>query len=224
MTAGEEDRKRKLEFVKQRLEQWKSFRQEMLPLLTSNPSARIKGRNVEYWFREACSNIISLESDVKNLEGQARNAIGLPQIPKNAMPYAAVVLIIAMLLILPVQKYTGLVAKEPSMTYADAINESYNATGEYPWTPQNQGTITSVRLSGSYAGPGNAKVYLLGSNTSYLVFDSGSHGGSMATDFNGKCTDSCAISLNEGHYFLIVELDGARIELDNISYGIASGK
>ena len=67
---------------------------------------------------------------------------------------------------------TGFVAVEKQLNYSDSINLNFGENSEYNWIPEQQGTLKSLKISGSYKTEGNVKVYLEEEDIRYLIFDS----------------------------------------------------
>jgi len=66
----------------------------------------------------------------------------------------------------------GLLILGKQFDYSDRINLNFEVNSEYIWIPEHQGTLKSLRLSGSYKPEGNVKVYLEDEGIRYLIFDS----------------------------------------------------
>ncbi|MEM2956303.1 MAG: hypothetical protein QW041_01885 [Candidatus Pacearchaeota archaeon] len=69
-------------------------------------------------------------------------------------------------------------------TFIDVLNIKTDKSIEYQWTPENPGTITSLRVSGELSGNGNAKIYIETSQEKKLIYES-SQGESLASILTG---------------------------------------
>jgi hypothetical protein len=81
--------------------------------------------------------------------------------------------------------HTGLVTLNKQYDYSDNIELSINNIYEYNWTPNNPGTLISLRLNGSIGKQGYAKIYLRYENRSYLILDSNKLEESSITSITG---------------------------------------
>ena len=67
---------------------------------------------------------------------------------------------------------TGLVLYSKEVNHSEGISLEFNGSQVYTLHTENQTTLKSVRLSGSYNPGGYVKAYLVHENLKYLIFDS----------------------------------------------------
>ena len=66
---------------------------------------------------------------------------------------------------------TSFVTVKDQVNYVDIVDLEFSENSEYIWNPENVGIIKSLRLSGSYEGIGQVKIYLDGDDR-LLIFNS----------------------------------------------------
>jgi len=122
-----------------------------------------------------------------------------------------IILVLGMVLLLFVgfqllkPSITGFITIEKQINYSDTINLEFDESSEYMWIPGNDGTLKSLRLSGSYKIGGNIKVYLEGARTTpgtnfegkgnrYLIFDSDNFDDNSFVEITGLIVSNESIS------------------------------
>ncbi|MCX6814610.1 MAG: hypothetical protein NTY20_03110, partial [Candidatus Aenigmarchaeota archaeon] len=90
--------------------------------------------------------------------------------PKSPMIKAGLFLAVMVVVFFGFSYTSFFIAREAVYTQAINIGTAENIT--YQWSPENQGNITSFRISGSFTGNGTVRVWLKTKEKAYLVFDS----------------------------------------------------
>ncbi|KHO45954.1 MAG: peptidase S8/S53 subtilisin kexin sedolisin [archaeon GW2011_AR3] len=172
MSSRKPIRKEKITNPGEHLEEWKKFKEQLKEHYESNPDQKIQDKDLHYWKEHADNRIASLEDEVKKAERKQKWAAGLP--------YAYLVVLLFVALFLGNGNLTGFVVSEQAydsdlggfIGYSESIGISYVDSNQYMWQPDQAGTITAVRLSGTVIGEGTARVYLADGSSKYLIYDS----------------------------------------------------
>ncbi|MBI2541326.1 hypothetical protein HYV80_01275 [Candidatus Woesearchaeota archaeon] len=98
-----------------------------------------------------------------------KEATSKKQLIRYAIPFAAILLIIASLLLLK-PSITGNVALDREIAYTENLNLQMNESGEYNWTLKNPGVMKSLKASGSVTGNGTVKVYIEKDGKRQLIY------------------------------------------------------
>jgi hypothetical protein len=77
----------------------------------------------------------------------------------------------------------------------------FNASSNYSIAPPTAGSLTSLKLSGEYAGKGRLVIYLDTGNNSYLVLAK-----ENATRFESECGGACTLNENADNYTLRISM------------------
>ena len=123
--------------------------------------------------RNSTSNIIE---NVNNKFESAKTSVnnGFESIENKHILYAvSILLLILMTAILFVAKpgITGLVTLTQEKTYTDTLDLVINESGNYTWTTDKVGDISSIKASGKVKGNGTVKIYIERDGEKYLIYD-----------------------------------------------------
>ncbi|MBN1156146.1 hypothetical protein JXA85_00885 [Candidatus Woesearchaeota archaeon] len=90
---------------------------------------------------------------------------------KKIVLLLTLVLVVSCAIFLVKPEVTGMISGRNDV-YTEPVNIIVDDYAEKQWVPEEEGTITSIRLSGRITGEGKGKVYLKTGNKTLLVFDS----------------------------------------------------
>ena len=89
----------------------------------------------------------------------------------SVVSFIAIISILSAVLLWGHSNIFGFVTLSNITEYEDILNLEINKNDVYNWTPKNQGTLKSIKLSGSLKENGTAKVWVEKDNHRYLIFD-----------------------------------------------------
>ena len=165
MADKKHHKKARLEHLRQRMDEWRQFKHNLIDYTLKNPDKDLGDKDFNQWVKESESNIAILEQQIER-----QNTI--ESIWKVA-PYAMIFLALALVFSFrsEITGYaTGLQQQE--LSYVDYIGISYETSNQYNWAPENPGIITSVKISGLITGTGYARAYLSDLENMYSILDS----------------------------------------------------
>ncbi len=117
------------------------------------------------------------------------------------------------------------IVKSPSIktieeTFIETLNINTSKSLDYTWTPENQGDLISLKISGLIKGENPIKIYL----DNKLILGSSWFNTSKTGEFNFKeaCLETCKLDrLNKASYIIRIETENTIVTITTLEYVIA---
>ncbi len=114
-----------------------------------------------------CKNKLN-EFEQRSERGIAQDFIQKPLV-KHIAPLIILLLIITSLFLLK-PSTTGYAVFSKETAYNESLNLKLNESGNYTWTLDKQGKISSIKTTGGVIGNGTVKIYIEKDGKKYLIY------------------------------------------------------
>jgi len=133
--------------------------------------SRLK-HNLDF-IRNSTTNIVE---NVNNGFGTIKTSVNkrFESIEKKHLIYTLPILLLLLftgIFFMAKPEITGLVTLTQEKTYTDTLDLVINESGNYTWTPNTIGDISSITADGRVKGNGTVKIYIEKDGEKYLIYD-----------------------------------------------------